>query len=186
MRDTKVAEEVTDLIKPIAKVVVNISGIEADDNIKLTVEAEEILRFKCDLCNYGSISEKGLRQHMRMKHQISQVDGAGDTKDESREETIPLTASEVNENSSGNESETLDLDCFNMLGITEKCAISCNTNFSSKEECYRHMYLSHSHCCIKLKSSVEKNGFENNIRRIGFQKIMLQHTLFQIMKLFTQ
>ena len=123
----------TDLIKPIAKVVVNISGIEADDNIKLTVEAEEILRFKCDLCNYGSISEKGLRQHIRMKHQISQVDGADDTKDESREETIPLTASEVNENSSkleeskslpvGNESETLDLDYFNIKGMTKNTKI---------------------------------------------------------------
>ena len=70
---------------------------------------------------------------MRMKHQISQVDGADNTEDESREETIPLTASEVDENNSkleeckslpvGNKSEIIDLDCFNMLGITEKCAI---------------------------------------------------------------
>ena len=99
-RDKKVAEELTDIIKPTAKVVVKVSGIEADDNITLTEEAEEILRFKCDQCDYDSISEKGLRQHMRMKHQISQVDGADNTEDESREETIPLTASEVDENNS--------------------------------------------------------------------------------------
>ena len=64
-RDKKVAEEVTDMIKPTAKVVVKVFGIEADDNITLTEEAEEILRFKCDQCDYDSISEKGLRQHMR-------------------------------------------------------------------------------------------------------------------------
>ena len=68
------------------------------------------------------------------------MDGADDTEDEGREEIIPLTASEMNENNSKleeckslpvrNESETFDLDCFNMLGITEKCAISCNTKFS--------------------------------------------------------
>ena len=113
-----------------------VSGIEADDNITLTEEAEEILRFKCDQCDYDSISEKGLRQHVRMKHRISQEDGADDPEDESINETIPLTASEVDENNSkledcislpvGNKSETFELDCFNMLGITEKCAISCN------------------------------------------------------------
>ena len=51
------------MIKTTAKDVVKVFGIEADDNI--TEEAEEILRFKCDQCDYDSISEKGLRQHMR-------------------------------------------------------------------------------------------------------------------------
>ena len=76
----------TNIIKPTAKVVVNVSGIEADDNIKLTKTADEILWFKCDQCDNDSISEKGLRQHMKMKHRISKVDGAEDTEDESREE----------------------------------------------------------------------------------------------------
>ena len=35
----------TDVIKPTAKVIVKVSGIEADDNITLTEEAEEIPRF---------------------------------------------------------------------------------------------------------------------------------------------
>ena len=68
-RDKKVAEEVTDIIKPTAKVIVKVSIIEADDNITLTEEAEEIFRFKCEQCDYDSISEKGQRQHIRMKHQ---------------------------------------------------------------------------------------------------------------------
>ena len=59
----------TDITKPTVKVIVQVSRIEADDNITLTEEAGEILRFKCDQCDYDSISEKGLRQHIRMKHQ---------------------------------------------------------------------------------------------------------------------
>ena len=56
----------------------------------------------------------------------------------------------------GNKSETFNPDCFHMLGITEECAISCGKKFSSKKECYKHMYLSHSQCWIKLKSNLEK------------------------------
>ena len=33
------------------------------------------LDFNGDQCDYSNISEKGLRQHSRMKHRISQVDG---------------------------------------------------------------------------------------------------------------
>ena len=41
--------------------------------------------FKCDQCDYSNISEKSLRQHTRMKHCISQVDGMNDTEEESTE-----------------------------------------------------------------------------------------------------
>ena len=33
------------------------------------------LTFKCDQCSYINPTEKGLRQHTRMKHRISQLDG---------------------------------------------------------------------------------------------------------------
>ena len=33
------------------------------------------LTFKCDQCAYTNPTEKGLRQHTRMKHRISQLDG---------------------------------------------------------------------------------------------------------------
>jgi hypothetical protein len=33
------------------------------------------LTFKCDQCAYTNLTEKGLRQHTRMKHRISQLDG---------------------------------------------------------------------------------------------------------------
>ena len=162
----------TDIIKPTAKVVVNVDGIEAEDNIKLTEEAEEILRFKFDQCDYESISEKRLRQHMGMKHRISQVDWADDTEDESREENIPLTTSEVIENSSkleeckslpvGNESETFDLHCFNMLGITEKCAIVCNKKVL-KQRRVLQTYILEPQPLLYQESNVTTYYIPNNV-----------------------
>ena len=36
------------------------------------------IQFKCDQCSYESASDKGVRQHIRMKHRISQLDGQDD------------------------------------------------------------------------------------------------------------
>ena len=36
------------------------------------------IQFKCDLCNFESASDKGVRQHFRLKHKISQLDGQDD------------------------------------------------------------------------------------------------------------
>ena len=42
-------------------------------------DAEEpSLPFVCDQCDYSNTTEKGLNQHVRMKHRISQVDGNED------------------------------------------------------------------------------------------------------------
>ena len=41
-----------------------------------TVTVNSIIRFECDECRYTNDSEKGLKQHKRMKHRISQIDGA--------------------------------------------------------------------------------------------------------------
>ena len=51
-----------------------------DASVSTAPEAEEesSLQFKCDQCDYMNISEKGLRQHIRMKHRISQLDGVDD------------------------------------------------------------------------------------------------------------
>ena len=40
------------------------------------IHVEEIcLNFKCDQCEYTNITARGLSQHTRMKHRISQLDG---------------------------------------------------------------------------------------------------------------
>ena len=38
------------------------------------------IQFKCDQGSYESASDKGVRQHIRMKHKISQLDGQDDCK----------------------------------------------------------------------------------------------------------
>ena len=58
--------------------------------------------------------------HVRNKHIISQVDGVDDSYEKK-------------------DAETCDSDCFNMIGITYKCMLSCSKKFSTKEDCYRHM-----------------------------------------------
>ena len=53
------------------------------------------LIFKCDQCAYTNLTEKGLGQHTRMKHRISQLDGnfdlvEDDSKSESKVEPCPF------------------------------------------------------------------------------------------------
>ena len=36
------------------------------------------IQFKCDQCTYESAPDKGVKQHVRMKHRISQLDGQDD------------------------------------------------------------------------------------------------------------
>ena len=38
--------------------------------------------FKCEQCNYMNVTNKGLLQHIRIKHRISQVDGTHDLEEE--------------------------------------------------------------------------------------------------------
>jgi hypothetical protein len=54
-----------------------------------SVEGSSI-NFKCDQCTYTNVSKKGLDQHIRMKHRISQVDGIMDSDEETNEEINPF------------------------------------------------------------------------------------------------
>ena len=42
---------------------------------------------KCDQCEYSNDTEKGLNQHIRMKHKIAQIDGLEDSDPESPNES---------------------------------------------------------------------------------------------------
>ena len=53
-----------------------------------TVTVKNSIVFECELCSYRNNSEKGLKQHKRMKHRISQTDGADDC--ELEESEIPV------------------------------------------------------------------------------------------------
>ena len=60
---------------------------ELVDDTLSTVNTLSALDFECDQCEYANKSEKGLSQHKRMKHRISQVDGFIDSDEEFPEET---------------------------------------------------------------------------------------------------
>jgi hypothetical protein len=46
------------------------------------------LCFKCDQCDYTNCTDKGLNQHVRMKHRISQLDGADDSLENSTTDKV--------------------------------------------------------------------------------------------------
>ena len=50
-----------------------------------TVENTSTLIFKCDQCSYKGASEKGVKQHSRLKYRISQLDGQCDLEHEESE-----------------------------------------------------------------------------------------------------
>ena len=70
------------------------------------------ISLQCDQCDFKSVSDKGLKQHTRIKHNVSQVDG--------------------------NTTESED-ECFKVLGASEKCA-ACNKCFETSHQCYEHMF----------------------------------------------
>ena len=65
----KIADEVADKV---AKDTVQAFG--DDIYLKLSEESGATLKLKCGPCDFESFSEEGLRQHIRRKHQISQMD----------------------------------------------------------------------------------------------------------------
>ena len=60
----------------LTKDILKVSDENAEDSLNPSEEVEATMGFKCDQCSFESVSDKGLRQHIRIKHRISQVDGA--------------------------------------------------------------------------------------------------------------
>ena len=124
---------------------------------------ESSLAFKCDQCTFTSLSDKGLKTHIRMKHRLSQLDGHESDSESDDSNSIPEIKREV-----------IDKECFEDFGTAKKCEASCNEIFTSKEDCYRHMFLSNSQCCQTLISNLNKSGFEDTIKKVGLQRVVLK------------
>ena len=71
-------------------------------------------------------------------------------------------------------SEEIEIDCFKVLATTLKCVVSCDKVFTTKEECYKHMYISASQCCKKLYSNLIECGLESEIKDVGIQQVSLK------------
>ena len=59
------------------------------ENNAVSQQESTKLALKCEQCDYTSTSEKGLKQHTRMKHRISEVDGADDVDEVNSHPTCP-------------------------------------------------------------------------------------------------
>ena len=85
--------------------------IKCTDTIDTAADGTSVasgIQFKCDQCSYESASDKGVRQHSRMKHIISQLDGQDDC--------------EINSGYSENNPWPLCQDCGNCVNRTcENC-----------------------------------------------------------------
>ena len=124
---------------------------------------ESSLAFKCDQCTFTSLSDKGLKTHIRMKHRLSQLDGHESDSESDDSNSIPEIKREV-----------IDKECFEDFGTAKKCEASCNEIFTSKEDCYRHMFLSNSQCCQTLISNLNQSGYEDTIKKVGLQRVVLK------------
>ena len=168
--------------------------VTKDATVKVT-EVPDSTNFKCEQCDMHFGSDKSLKVHIGKAHKPVIASTPEKKRSESvmEEPTLALTpthgireeaseeAAEVNEHVSVelpniDMNKVIDKDCFNVLAITQKCVIGCNKKLSTKEECYKHMYLSHSQCC-KKNSNLKKSDFEDKIKKDGIQKSVLNHTL---------
>ena len=100
--ETQVAEKHLDYIK-------NIPSDHENGNDPDIEPISKTSSFKCDKCDFLGVSEKGLKQHTRMKHKIPQVDG--NTTESDDEDSIQNKV----------KSETIDEQYFKMLGTSDKC-----------------------------------------------------------------
>ena len=90
----------------------------------MTVQCSSLV-FECDQCSYTNESENGLKQHQRMKHKISQIDGAYDLDIDEDEDQYPLCQ---------NATELPDLGSFGKWG-------SCGVGFSGGELRYLSPFI---------------------------------------------
>ena len=74
----------TSLLNATSTASVTLQKVNTDE----TTDSTSTLQIKCDQCDFQSVSEKGLKQHTRIKHRISQLDGAEDIFMDESEYTI--------------------------------------------------------------------------------------------------
>ena len=106
----------------------NVLELEAENPSENTVENADKdtgLNFKCDQCAYTNATERGLAQHARMRHRISQLDGHIDSEEENSEEVnvVTLELDEVDRSNSKKELCPLcQEECSSCLNNTcEEC-----------------------------------------------------------------
>ena len=80
---SRAPQETTVLGDTVDEVVVEVT--EPVENNETKQQAGEASKFNCDECHFKSVSAKGLKQHIRVKHPIGQFDGADDVVSETND-----------------------------------------------------------------------------------------------------
>ena len=78
--------------------------------------------FKCDQCEYETASDRGLKQHKRVKHKISQLDENTSNLDECG----PLLGE--------SKCEAINKEYFEASGTTKVWVISCENVFKTEQK----------------------------------------------------
>ena len=93
---------------------------------------DSYLIFKCDQCTYTNATDKGLSQHVRMKHRISQVDGNIDLEEEDSKE-VNVTTRKLSDDDNLEKNETSTNSEDTDLLMCDKCDHRANCEVSLRK-----------------------------------------------------
>ena len=137
------------------------STVNHTDEVEVTSNV-----LSCDQCDFKSVSEKGLRQHKRMKHGLSQLASSGDSNSQATPEktrtsssTASLAVSPIAEASKKAPCQDCENDecAFHCCEI-HKCA-GCEKMFNNHDDMSDHMAEIHPFMChICHMDCVDYNG----------------------------
>ena len=131
-----------------------------------TIEEVEVASnvLSCDQCDYKPASEKGLRQHTRMKHRLSQLAPSGDSqatpeKIRTASSSASLSVSPIVEASRNITCQDCEDDeCSIHCCESHKCG-GCPKLFDNHDDMSDHMAKIHPFMChICLMDCVDYNG----------------------------
>ena len=123
--------------------------------VKSTAETAPPSRLSCDQCDYTNASEKGLRQHKRMKkHGLSKLASSGDSdcqatpeKTRTSSSSASLAVSPIGEASKEVSCQDCENDeCSTHCCETHKCA-GCEMIFNNHDDMNDHMLKTHPFLC---------------------------------------
>ena len=138
-----------------------------------TVEKAAVSSFPCDQCDYTNASERGLRQHQRMKHGKPQLDAQLQSSSPSTPETMrkptsysdALAVSPIEDSTRAIPCNNCDEDMLpNHICPTYKCwapVDGCDEAFNCEEDLKNHIDYDHSSTiCHNCKGEFWEQDFE--------------------------
>ena len=139
-----------------------------------TVEQATASLFPCDHCDYTNVSEKGLRQHKRMKHGKTQLDNQLQSSSPSTPEILrkpnsysdALAVSPIRDSTRVIPCNNCDEDMSaDHICSTHNCG-GCDEVLSSEQELMDHQRIVHPNMChVCFKFFVDKNSFLAHFRQ---------------------